>query len=226
MVIMRILVIEDEPKTAAYLRKGLSENGHVVDCAVDGEEGLHLAQTSPYDLVILDVMLPQRDGWSVIAELRRAGKQIPVLFLTARDQVHDRVKGLELGADDYLVKPFAFSELLARIHSVLRRGPSRPMETLKIADLEIDFPRRRVMRAAKRIDLTAKEFDLLSLLARRAGEILSRTIIAEQVWDMNFDSDTNVVDVAIRRLRQKIDEPFAKKLVHTARGVGYVLEDR
>ncbi len=147
-------------------------------------------------------------------------------FLTARDQIHDRVKGLELGADDYLVKPFAFSELLARIHSVLRRGPARPMETLKFADLEIDFPRRKVLRAAKKVELTAKEFDLLSLLARRAGEILSRTIIAEQVWDMNFDSDTNVVDVAVRRLRAKIDEPFAKKLVHTVRGVGYVLEDR
>ena len=223
---MRILVIEDEPKTAAYLRKGLSENGHVVDCAVDGEEGLHLAQTGNYDLVILDVMLPRRDGWSVIAELRRAGKQIPVLFLTARDQVHDRVKGLELGADDYLVKPFAFSELLARMHSVLRRGPSRPVETLKLTDLEIDFPRRKVTRAGKRIDLTAKEFDLLSLLARRAGEILSRTIIAEQVWDMNFDSNTNVVDVAVRRLRRKIDEPFVRKLVHTVRGVGYVLEVR
>ena len=226
MVTMRILVVEDEPKTSAYLRKGLSESGYIVDCAVDGEEGLHLAQTSTYDMVILDVMLPRRDGWSVIAELRRAGKQTPVLFLTARDQVHDRVKGLELGADDYLVKPFAFSELLARMHSVLRRGPSRPMETLKLADLEIDFPRRRVTRASKRIELTAKEFDLLSLLARRAGEILSRTIIAEQVWDMNFDSDTNVVDVAVRRLRQKIDEPFAKKLVHTVRGVGYVLEGR
>src|ERR1035437_4409156 len=150
---MRILVVEDEPKTAAYLRKGLSEGGYVVDCAVDGEEGLHLAQTSTYDLVILDVMLPRRDGWSVIAELRRAGKQTPVLFLTARDQVHDRVKGLELGAADYLVKPFAFSELLARVHSVLPRGPSRPMEILKLADLEIDFPRRRVMRAAKRLDL-------------------------------------------------------------------------
>jgi two-component system copper resistance phosphate regulon response regulator CusR len=218
--------MEDEPKTVAYLRKGLSESGYVVDCAVDGEEGLHLAQTSPYDLVILDVMLPRRDGWSVIAELRRAGKQTPVLFLTARDQVQDRVKGLDLGADDYLVKPFAFSELLARMHSVLRRGPSRPMETLKLTDLEIDFPRRKVVRDGKRVDLTAKEFDLLSLLARRAGEILSRTIIAEQVWDMNFDSDTNVVDVAVRRLRQKIDEPFAKKLVHTVRGVGYVLEDR
>jgi len=223
---MRILIVEDEPKTAAYLRKGLSESGYVVDCAVDGEEGLHLAQASAYDLVILDVMLPRRDGWSVIAELRRGGKQTPVLFLTARDQVHDRVKGLELGADDYLVKPFAFSELLARIHSVLRRGPSRPVETLKLTDLEIDFPRRKVTRDGKRVDLTAKEFDLLSLLARRAGEILSRTIIAEQVWDMNFDSDTNVVDVAVRRLRQKIDEPFAKKLVHTVRGVGYVLEDR
>jgi two-component system, OmpR family, copper resistance phosphate regulon response regulator CusR len=226
MVTMRILVVEDEPKTAAYLRKGLSEGGHVVDCAVDGEEGLHLARTSAYDLVILDVMLPRRDGWSVITELRRAGKLIPVLFLTARDQVHDRVKGLELGADDYLVKPFAFSELLARVHSVSRRGPSRQAETLKLADLEIDFPRRRVTRGGKRIDLTAKEFDLLSLLARRSGEILSRTIIAEQVWDMNFDSNTNVVDVAVRRLRQKIDEPFAKKLVHTVRGVGYVLEDR
>jgi two-component system copper resistance phosphate regulon response regulator CusR len=223
---MRILIVEDEPKTAAYLRKGLSENGYVVDCAVDGEEGLHLAQTSSYELVILDVMLPRRDGWSVIAELRRTGKQTPVVFLTARDQVHDRVKGLELGADDYLVKPFAFSELLARMHSVLRRGPSRPVETLKFTDLEIDFPRRKVQRAGKRIDLTVKEFDLLSLLARRAGEILSRTIIAEQVWDMSFDSDTNVVDVAVRRLRQKIDEPFAKKLVHTVRGVGYVLEDR
>jgi two-component system copper resistance phosphate regulon response regulator CusR len=223
---MRILVVEDEPKTAAYLRKGLSEGGYVVDCSIDGEEGLHLAQTSNYDLVILDVMLPRRDGWSVITELRRVGKQTPVLFLTARDQVHDRVKGLELGADDYLVKPFAFSELLARMRSVLRRGPSRPSETLKFTDLEIDFPRRRVTRCGKRVDLTAKEFDLLSLLARRAGEILSRTIIAEQVWDMNFDSDTNVVDVAVRRLRQKIDEPFTKKLVHTVRGVGYVLEER
>lgn len=223
---MRILIVEDEPKTAAYLRKGLSEGGYVADCVIDGEEGLHLAQTGNYDLVVLDVMLPRRDGWSVVAELRRAGKQTPVLFLTARDQVHDRVKGLELGADDYLVKPFAFSELLARMRSILRRGPSRPVETLKLSDLEIDFPRRKVMRDGKRIDLTAKEFDLLSLLARRAGEILSRTIIAEQVWDMNFDSDTNVVDVAVRRLRQKIDEPFAKKLVHTVRGVGYVLEDR
>jgi two-component system, OmpR family, copper resistance phosphate regulon response regulator CusR len=223
---MRILIVEDEPKTAAYLRKGLSEGGYVVDCAGDGEEGLHLAQTGNYDLVVLDVMLPRRDGWSVIAELRRAGKLTPVLFLTARDQVHDRVKGLELGADDYLVKPFAFSELLARIHSVLRRGSSRPVETLKLTDLEIDFPRRRVARAGKRIDLTAKEFDLLSLLARRKGEILSRTIIAEQIWDMNFDSNTNVVDVAVRRLRQKIDEPFPRKLVHTVRGVGYVLEVR
>ena len=223
---MRILVVEDEPKTAAYLRKGLTEGGYVVDCAVDGEEGLHIATTSSYDLVILDVMLPRRDGWSVLAELRRTGKQTPVLFLTARDQVHDRVKGLELGADDYLVKPFAFSELLARVHSVLRRGPTRQIETLKLVDLEIDFPRHKVTRAGKRVDLTAKEFDLLSLLARRAGEILSRTVIAEQVWDMNFDSDTNVVDVAIRRLRHKIDEPFPKKLVHTVRGVGYVLEAR
>src|ERR1039457_6956296 len=223
---MRILLIEDEKKTAAFLAKGLHEEGHTVDRVTDGEAGLELAGAKRYDLLIVDVMLPKKDGWAVVSELRGRGVRTAILFLTARDSVRDRVKGLELGADDYLVKPFAFSELLARTHSVLRRGSSRPVETLKLADLEIDFPRRKVTRAGKRIDLTAKEFDLLSLLARRAGEILSRTIIAEQVWDMNFDSDTNVVDVVVRRLRRKIDEPFAKKLVHTVRGVGYVLEDR
>ncbi len=221
---MKILIIEDEKKTAAYLRKGLTENGFVVDLAPDGGEGLHLARSGRYDLIILDVMLPERDGWSVLSELRRAGCQTPVLFLTARDAVEDRVKGLNLGADDYLVKPFAFSELLARLRSLLRRGPARQGDTLKIADLEIDFVRHRAARAEQSLDLTPKEYSLLSLLARRAGEVLSRTYIAEQVWDMNFDSGTNVVDVMVRRLRAKVDDPFPKKLIHTVRGAGYVLE--
>jgi two-component system, OmpR family, copper resistance phosphate regulon response regulator CusR len=222
---MRILIAEDEPKTATYLRKGVSESGYVVDCAGTGEDALHLALTGDYDLLILDVMLPGRDGWSVLAELRKQGKQTPVLFLTARDSVTDRVKGLQLGADDYLVKPFAFSELLARMRSVLRRGPTRQAEVLRIADMEIDLLRRKVSRGGKRIEVTTKEFDLLSLLARRAGEVLSRTLIAEQVWDMNFDSGTNIIDVAVRRLRMKVDDPFEKKLIRTIRGVGYVLED-
>jgi two-component system copper resistance phosphate regulon response regulator CusR len=220
---MKLLVIEDEPKTATYLRRGLTENGFVVDVAGHGEDGLRLAADG-YDLVILDVMLPGRDGWSVLAELRRTGRQTPVLILTARDAVGDRVKGLELGADDYLVKPFAFSELLARVRSVLRRGPARQPETLRVADLDLDLVRHRASRAGRRLDLTPKEFALLSLLARRAGEVLSRTLIAEQVWDMNFDSDSNVVEVHVRRLRSKVDDPFERKLIHTVRGVGYVLQ--
>jgi two-component system copper resistance phosphate regulon response regulator CusR len=223
---MRILVVEDEPKTAAYLSRGLGEAGFVVDVARDGTDGLHLARTGGYDLLVLDVMLPGRDGWSVLGELRTGGVQTPVLLLTARDAVPDRVRGLELGADDYLVKPFAFSELLARVRTVLRRGPARQPDSIRVADLEIDLPRRRASRAGGRLDLTPKEFALLALLARRAGEPLSRTLIAEQVWDMNFDSDTNVVDVNVRRLRAKVDEPFATKLIHTIRGVGYVLEER
>ena len=223
---MRLLLVEDERKTAAYLRKGLSEHGFVVDIVGEGEEGLCCARMGDYDLMILDIMLPQRDGWSVLAELRRGGKQTPVLCLTARDAVQDRVKGLELGADDYLVKPFAFSELLARVRSILRRGPARQPDILRVADLAIDLFRHKAMRSGKRLDLTPKEFALLSLLARRTGEVLSRTLIAEQVWDMNFDSDTNVVEVAVRRLRGKIDDPFPTKLIQTVRGVGYVLEDR
>jgi len=223
---MRILIIEDEIKTAAYLRKGLTEHGFVVDVSQDGAAGLHLARERDYDLVVLDVMLPQHDGWSVLADLRRDGAQTPVLLLTALDAVHDRVKGLDLGADDYLVKPFAFTELLARVRSLLRRGPVRTPEALHLADLEIDVLRHRVTRGGQRLDLTPKEFLLLSLLLRRTGEVLSRTMLAEQVWDMNFDSDTNVVDVAIRRLRQKVDDPFPCKLIHTVRGVGYVLEER
>jgi two-component system copper resistance phosphate regulon response regulator CusR len=222
---MRILVVEDEPKTAAYLRKGLAENGFAVDVARHGRDGEHLALTQDYDLVLLDVMLPGRDGWSVMQSLRRE-KQTPVLFLTAKGTVDDRVKGLELGADDYLVKPFAFSELLARVRSILRRGTTRQPDVLRVADLEIDLPRHKVLRGDERIDLTSKEFNLLLLLMRRAGEVLSRTLIAEQVWDMNFDSDTNVVDVAIRRLRAKVDDPFERKLIHNVRGVGYVLGER
>ena len=223
---MRILVVEDEKKTAAYLRKGLTEAGFLVDVAEQGEDGFHLARTGDYDIIVLDVMLPQRDGWSILTGLRTSGKQTPVLILTARGTIDDRVKGLELGADDYLMKPFAFSELLARIRSILRRGPARQPEILRIADLEINLLKHKVMRSGKAINLTSKEFGLLSLLARRTGEVLPRTVITEQVWDMNFDSDTNIVDVEIRRLRQKVDDPFEKKLIHTVRGVGYVLEER
>ncbi len=221
---MKILIVEDEPKTGEYLRQGLSEAGFVVDLARDGLDGLHLATTSDYDLLVLDVMLPRMDGWAVLQALRASGRQMPVLFLTARDQVEDRVRGLELGADDYLVKPFAFAELLARVRTLLRRGRSKEAEILTAADLEIDLLRRRVKRSGARIDLTAKEFALLELLVRRQGEVLPRSLIASQVWDMNFDSDTNVIEVAVRRLRAKVDEPFEPKLIRTVRGMGYVLE--
>lgn len=222
---MKILIVEDEPKTGDYLKQGLSEAGFVVDLARDGFDGMHLALTEAHDLVVLDVMLPGIDGWQVLQAIRRAGKDIPVLFLTARDQVEDRVKGLELGADDYLVKPFAFAELLARVRTLLRRGgQAKAADVLRAADLELDLLRRRVSRAGQRIDLTAKEFALLELLLRRQGEVLPRSLIASQVWDMNFDSDTNVVEVAVRRLRAKIDDAFEPKLIRTVRGMGYVLE--
>jgi two-component system, OmpR family, copper resistance phosphate regulon response regulator CusR len=222
---MKVLVVEDEPKTAAYLRTGLSENGFVVDVAEHGDDGLHLALTHEYDVMILDVMLPKRDGWSVLADLRASGKLTPVLFLTARDAVSDRVKGLELGSDDYLVKPFAFSELLARIRSIVRRGPARhERHTLHVEDLEVDLLRHHASRGGQPIDLTPKEFALLSLLAGRRGEVLTRTVIAEQVWDMHFDPESNVVDVHVKRLRAKVDDPFPRKLIRTVRGVGYVLD--
>jgi two-component system, OmpR family, copper resistance phosphate regulon response regulator CusR len=223
---VRILIVEDEKKAAAKLQQGLEESGYVADVAVDGDTGVQLARAGVYDLVILDVMLPKRDGWSIMEELRRTRPDTNVLFLTARDSVADRVKGLDLGADDYLVKPFEFSELLARVRSILRRRAPRESGVSKVADLELDLVRHRAIRAGRVIDLTAKEFRLLALMLSRVGEVLSRAVIAEQVWGMGFCSDSNVVDVHVRRLRAKVDDPFERKLIHTARGIGYVLEER
>lgn len=223
---MRILIVEDEPKAADYLQQGLSESGYVVDKAANGVDGLHLVNQYNYDLVILDVNLPEIDGWDVLKYIRRrSGTR--VIMLTARGRLADRVKGLDLGADDYLVKPFEFPELLARIRTLLRRSEQIPAPSvLKVSDLELDPARHRAFRGAQRIELTSKEFSLLHLLMRKSGEALTRTQIISLVWDMNFDCDTNVVEVSIRRLRAKIDEPFEVKLIHTIRGVGYVLEDR
>ncbi|MFW1734330.1 heavy metal response regulator transcription factor [Acinetobacter sp. ULE_I001] len=222
---MRILLIEDEQKTGDYLKQGLSEAGYITDWVTDGLTGKQYALSEEYDVIIMDVMLPGMDGWHIIEAVRKSGKNMPILFLTARDQIEDRVKGLDLGADDYLVKPFAFAELLARIKSLLRRGQQREDHNLiSIANLELDIRKRRVTRAGQRIDLTAKEFALMELFMRRRGEILPRALIASQVWDMNFDSDTNVVEVAIKRLRNKIDSNFTPKLIQNIRGMGYVLE--
>jgi two-component system copper resistance phosphate regulon response regulator CusR len=223
---MRVLIIEDEPKTAAYLKKGLIENGFSADIAIDGQEGLFFALNHDYILIILDVMLPKMDGRTVLINLRKKENKTPVLFLTAKDSVGDRVAGLQLGADDYLIKPFSFSELLARIRTIIRRGQGGQSETFSLADLELDPIHHKAKRAGIRLNLTPKEFALLLLLVRKKSEVISRTVIAEQVWDINFDSDSNVVDVAVRRLRSKVDNPFPKKLIHTIRGVGYVLEDR
>jgi two-component system copper resistance phosphate regulon response regulator CusR len=223
---MRILIIEDEKKAAAFLRKGLTESGFIADVAENGEDGLFKVLSLDYDLVVLDAMLPQRDGWSVLMEMRQQQKSMPVLFLTARGAVPDRVRGLELGADDYLVKPYAFTEMLARVRALLRRRGERQADVLQIADLCVDLLRHKAHRGDTRMDLAPKEFALLSLLARRQGEVLSRLVIAEQVWDMSFDFDSNVVDVAVRRLRRKVDDLFPTKLIHTVRGMGYVLEAR
>lgn len=222
---MRILIVEDEPKTGDYLLQGMIEAGFVTDLARNGPDGLHMALEGEYDLVILDVMLPGMNGWKVLESIRASGRDMPVLFLTARDQVEDRVQGLELGADDYLIKPFAFSELLARVRALSRRSKAPVVEILKAGDLEMDLLRRRVHRAGQRITLTPKEFALLELLLRRQEEILPRSLIASLVWDMNFDSDTNVVEVAVRRLRAKVDDPFSPRLIRNVRGMGYVLED-
>ena len=220
---VRILVIEDERRVRSFLERGLTEAGFSVDAATDGQAGLDLALVHPYDAIVLDLMLPKKDGLSVLRELRAAGRSVPVLILTARDEVDDRVRGLDAGADDYLPKPFAFAELLARLRALLRRGTSRP-SLLEVGDLRVDLVARRAERAGRKLELSAKEFALLEYLARHAGEVVTRTMISEHVWDMNFDSFSNVIDVYIRYLRRKIDEPFATKLIHTRRGIGYVLQ--
>jgi len=222
---MRILIVEDEAKTAAYLRKGLREAGHVVEHAADAETGMHLATSTDFDMIVCDVMLPGFTGIECVRRLRAQGNSTPVIFLTAKDSIDDRVEGLDAGGDDYLVKPFSFAELLARLRAHGRRGPIPLTDTLQAGDLTINPGRHTVVRAGQPISLTQKEFALLLLLIRRKGEVLTRTVIAEQVWDMNFDSDTNVVDVAIRRLRRKVDEPFDTPLIHTVRGLGYVVRD-
>lgn len=223
---MRILIVEDNLRTVDYLLQSLKQNYFIPDIAMDGQEGLFLATTNSYDVIILDVMVPFVDGWTILKKIREANIQVPVLLLTAKDAVDDRVKGLELGADDYLVKPFAFTELLARIRSLLRRNQPITNNILQVADLKVDTQKHKAIRANTNIPLSAKEFMLLHLLVHRCGEVLTRTFIAEQVWDINFDTDTNAIDVAIKRLRDKVDKSFDKKLIHSVRGVGYVLEER
>lgn len=223
---MKILIVEDEPKTAAFVKRGFTEEGFVADVATDGMDGLHLALTEDYDAIVLDVLLPKQDGWQVLTEIRKHRPDQPVILLTALDAVSQRVKGLDMGADDYLVKPFSFSELHARVRNALRRAPSRQPDVLQLADLDMDLIRHKVSRAGKALDLAPQEYRLLEYLLRHPGEVLTRTRLAEQVWDMNFDGDSNVVDVAVRRLRRKVDDSSDRKLIHTLRGVGYVLEER
>jgi two-component system copper resistance phosphate regulon response regulator CusR len=223
---VKILIIEDEPKTAVFVKRGFVEEGYVVDVAVDGIQGLDLALGGAYDVIVLDVMLPKQDGWTVLSHIKRQRPLQPVILLTALDAVANRVKGLDLGADDYLVKPFAFSELHARVRNALRRGPARQTDLLRLDDLDMDLARHKATRAGKLLDLAPQEYRLLEYLMRHAGEVLTRTRLAEQIWDINFDGDSNVVDVAVRRLRRKVDDPSERKLIHTLRGVGYVIESR
>jgi len=223
---MQALVVEDEAKAATFLSNGLSENGWAVDIANDGKVAWGFLREKRYDIVLLDVLLPGIDGWSIIRQMRANGIPTPVIFLTARDSLGERIRGLDLGADDYLVKPFAFSELMARIRTVLRRGRDTTPTSLRIADLELDLIRHRVVRRNQPIDLTPKEFALLLLLARTPNEVVGRKLIAKEVWNMETASDSNVVDVAVRRLRRKIDYPFDKPLIHSVYGVGYVLGER
>ena len=223
---MKILLIEDEPKTASFVKRGFAEEGSVVDVATDGADGIHLATTGDYAVIVLDIMLPKRDGWTVLEEIRKLRQDQPVILLTALDAVAQRVKGLNSGADDYLVKPFAFSELLARVRSLLRRGPTRQPEVLRFAGLDMELLRHKTARDGKPLDLAPQEYRLLEYFLRHPGEVITRTRLAEQVWDINFDGDSNVVDVAVRRLRRKVDDPFSRKLIHTLRGVGYALKER
>lgn len=223
---MKILIVEDEPKTAAFVKRGFTEEGFAADVAADGVDGLHLSLTGEYDVIVLDVMLPRQDGWRVLQDIRTQRPHQPVILLTALDAVAHRVKGLDLGADDYLVKPFAFSELNARVRNILRRAPARQIDVLRLGDLDMDLLRHKASRAGKLLDLAPQEYRLLEYLLRHPGEVVTRTRLAEQVWDMNFDSETNVVDVAVRRLRSKLDDPFDQPLLHTVRGMGYVLEER
>jgi two-component system, OmpR family, copper resistance phosphate regulon response regulator CusR len=222
---MKLLIVEDEAKTANFLKRGLTEAGFQVNVAADGLEGRRQIEISSFDLIVLDILLPGMDGWEILAWARAKGVQTPILLLTARDAVADRVRGLELGADDYLVKPFAFSELLARVRTILRRPPVREAAKIRVADLELDIAGHKAIRGGHWLDLTAREFTLLTLLVRRAGEVLTRTLIAELVWGMSSEGDSNVVDVSLRRLRTKLDDPFPRKLLRTVRGVGYILED-
>ncbi|WP_426117040.1 heavy metal response regulator transcription factor [Massilia sp. PWRC2] len=223
---MKILIVEDEPKTAAFIKRGFLEEGFAADHAADGPDGLHLALTGVYDLIVLDVMLPKQDGWSVLTQIKERLPRQPVILLSALDAVAHRVKGLDLGADDYLVKPFAFSELLARVRNALRRAPAQQPDILRLADLDMDLARHKASRAGKPLELAPQEYRLLEYLLRHPGEVLTRTRLAEQIWDINFDGDSNVVDVAVRRLRRKVDDPSERKLIHTLRGVGYVIEER
>ncbi|MEL7292897.1 MAG: heavy metal response regulator transcription factor [Pseudomonadota bacterium] len=224
---MKLLIIEDEPKTGSYLKKGFTESGYIVDLSSDGVDGLYMATSNHYDLIILDIMLPKLNGWQVLQTMRSSQLDTPIIMLSAKDQVEDRVKGLELGANDYVVKPFAFVELLARVKNVLRQqgGTSSKETTLVVSDLSIDLLKRIVQRGSDTISVTAKEFSLLELFLRKRVEVLSRSLIASMVWDMNFDSDTNVIDAAVKRLRAKIDKPYEVKLIHTVRGMGYKLDD-